>query len=911
VQPVVNKPLPRRFTSSAVAVPAPTPAIPLRERLTTALPRIVLIWLVGVGLFAIRNIGGWIALQQLRSFTTFPAGDEVDRCARKLAQRLAINRSVRVLKSTLAKTPMVIGFFKPAILIPASALSSLSIPELESILAHELAHIRRNDYLVNLLQAVAETLVFYHPAVWIISRQLRAERENCCDDLALSVTRDRRIYATALAAVASVRVTSLVPAASGGTLLPRLQRVLQVPDRDTGRSPRWVVGVVITLAVAVGIFAPRLQSIAKAAATQPAGDLIHVRGRVVDPSGKPVGKTKITLIYSKFVDDDRKSFVIGHAVADADGRFQTSFYKAAASSFSLGWGQSGSDGWKDVQVVAHADGFGLDWQKYDHVDAAGDVQLKLVNDVPVHGRLIDLEGNPVAGVKVTVRDALSHILADAAAFKNRPDNVRGIATPLEAIEQSTPIVSDADGNFTLTGLGGERRATLSFFNEKFSADNVFIVTRKGEAVHVSLGSSSRDGNMTYFASPFNVMMSPARTVTGTVTDAETHKPIAGASVTTAYSRVHLHTVTGADGKFQLAGLGREKVEIEVRTPDEPYLPAFFDVENPVGFAPVVSNVELTRGVWITGKVADQQTGQPVLAMVDYLPLAGNRIAEKIPLFHLGYAQPPCNAEVQPDGTFRVIAISGPGVVAARTSLANYALGQGFDKLTSRGPRGAARTLLPGAVDRRSYTAVREIDAAPSAVTENVDFALDGGTAIHVTCLDPDGKPASDIRVLGNSAVLMSGTMTAVTDGHFDVVGMGKNEKRILYATDDKHHWSKLSVISLADAADGKLTLKLEPCGVITGRTLNPQGDPIRGGRIRVDTYIPELKPGNRLEFVSTQSEADGRFTLYVPASTPLTMGASSSPYGGRFKFLPDPITVASGKTRDLGDIALEAKEMMP
>ena len=290
----------RPTASSIVPSHLASPSIPLGERLAAAIPWIVVAWL-SAERHSVETCGQRLTasrLQQLRSFTTFPAGDSVDRAAQKLSRRLGVQRSVRVLQSALAKTPMVIGLLKPVILIPASALTALSIAELESILAHELAHIRRHDSLEHLLQAVAETILFYHPAVWIISRQLRAERENCCDDLAIAVTRDRKVYATALAAVASVRVTSLVPAASGGRLLPRLRRVLQSPENDAAYSPRWVAGVVVTGCIIIAIVASHLQSSARAAdhpTTKPtADDIIQVRGRVLDPDGKPGCQRRIT-----------------------------------------------------------------------------------------------------------------------------------------------------------------------------------------------------------------------------------------------------------------------------------------------------------------------------------------------------------------------------------------------------------------------------------------------------------------------------------------------------------------------------------------------------------------------------------------------------------------------------------------
>ena len=122
-----------------------------------------------------------------------------------LATAAHLRGRVRLLESTLVDVPTVIGWIKPVILLPASALSGLKPHQLEAILAHELAHIRRHDYLVNLLQTLVETLLFYHPAVWWLSRRIRAERENCCDDLAVSLCGDPYTYAQALADLEELR----------------------------------------------------------------------------------------------------------------------------------------------------------------------------------------------------------------------------------------------------------------------------------------------------------------------------------------------------------------------------------------------------------------------------------------------------------------------------------------------------------------------------------------------------------------------------------------------------------------------------------------------------------------------------------------------------------------------------------
>lgn len=168
-------------------------------RLEGALPFVVFAWLCGVVMLSLRLIAGWLWVRRMTSHGTSPAREAWQLIASRLARRLHIARSVTVLESTRVDVPTVIGWIAPVLLLPASALSGLAPHQLEAILAHELAHIRRHDYLVNLLQTLVETLLFYHPAVWWLSKRIRIERENCCDDLAVSLCGDPVAYAQALA----------------------------------------------------------------------------------------------------------------------------------------------------------------------------------------------------------------------------------------------------------------------------------------------------------------------------------------------------------------------------------------------------------------------------------------------------------------------------------------------------------------------------------------------------------------------------------------------------------------------------------------------------------------------------------------------------------------------------------------
>ena len=194
-------------------------------------------WFVGVLVLLIRPTLGFAHANQLLHVGRADVPEPVRLLACRIAEAMKVRRVVQVTESTLAQVPCVVGWFRPVIFLPASAVTGLSQAELESILAHEFAHIRRHDYIVNLGQMAIETLLFFHPAVWWVSRCVRREREYCCDDLALQICSDRTIYTDALLAVGGASVRSRFVLASDGTVLfQRIKRILEPNNNrvDTG-----------------------------------------------------------------------------------------------------------------------------------------------------------------------------------------------------------------------------------------------------------------------------------------------------------------------------------------------------------------------------------------------------------------------------------------------------------------------------------------------------------------------------------------------------------------------------------------------------------------------------------------------------------------------------------------------------
>lgn len=222
---------------------------------------VVCLWIAGVLLMAYRSWYQWRSLMKIAS--KWAQSDlELEAALLALSGRFEFVRRIKVLVSDRIDTPILIGWFKPVILLPTAVVLGFPRHQIELILAHELGHLRRYDHIVNLVQAMVETLLFYHPVVHWISREVRNEREICCDTLVLHKTSsDPREYARTLAALEELRQppAQLALAATGGVLLDRVRRILGGQRSSTmKRSGRWpwlfaVAGAAIALLVAMRV----------------------------------------------------------------------------------------------------------------------------------------------------------------------------------------------------------------------------------------------------------------------------------------------------------------------------------------------------------------------------------------------------------------------------------------------------------------------------------------------------------------------------------------------------------------------------------------------------------------------------------------------------------------------------------
>ena len=219
-------------------------------------PWCVAIWFLGVMSFSVRPLLGVREIFRLRRSGVEQATPGLIKSGKRIAADLRIP-SIDIAISRLAQTPMVAGYLQPVVLLPVSMLSELSTQQIELIIRHELAHVRRHDVLVNLIQIGVESVFFFHPCMWFVSGVVRQERENCCDDIAIE-NGSPRDYADALLAIEHARQPSLAMASNGGKLLPRIERMFNSGQRI--RKAQWLDGLVPVAVLAVMLLVVGLQS---------------------------------------------------------------------------------------------------------------------------------------------------------------------------------------------------------------------------------------------------------------------------------------------------------------------------------------------------------------------------------------------------------------------------------------------------------------------------------------------------------------------------------------------------------------------------------------------------------------------------------------------------------------------------
>ena len=922
----------------AVSPPPVTLATPAAARgteagwLASGVAVALAVWGLGAALMGLRLAVGVRRMGRLRASAS-RAEPVAEALCRELARRMDLSEPA-VLRTPFLHSPCVDGLRKAAILLPDD--EGL---DLRDAFVHELAHLARRDVLWNLLRQSATALLWFQPLLWVLSRRMEVAAEEVCDDYVVQFGADRASYAGLLLELAGRTLPPASSMAVGMVSLRSLlgRRVVRILDTSRVLSTRvGRRGVAATLAAGLGgtllagmlgVASGERKAEAQAppkvdeAKKEPRDQTI--RGQVVGPDGKPIPGATVRASRSHLVLDGigddhsrgrRSEFVSG--VADADGRFRLAFETPGPES--------------EVDVIATAPGFGMGYRM------GGDTIRLRPGDLPITGRLVDLEGRPVAGAKVEL-DQIWIPSPDAppgAISESRPWSLEkrlGVGA-LALLPGGTK--TDADGRFRIEGLGLDTLTELTISGPMVALRKVKVLTRPMDRA----STEQREADFVGVDEPAvhgancTIAVEPTRPIEGTVRDIETGEPIPGAVVTAASLSGSelmidglISTETDARGHYRLLGLPKEGAKghkLAVYPPlDRPYfITRRIEVAASPGIAPAKLDIALKRGLWITGKVTDVTTGRPVPAAIDYFPLLSNANAKDYPNFDPNVTASmgiKTRYKTDRDGRFRIAGLPGGGVVTAHTDDRSYLGGVGAETIAGRAAHAGSQEEQLLTYDRifpALYQGLKGVEIPEGTASATCDLGLDPGGSVRVRLIDTSGKPVTHAVVYGQFPEGSDqGDHGLYGASVARIGGLVPGRPRLILI---RHRDRKIgAVLTLGQDGprDGReMTVMLRPTATLTGRLLDAAGKPA-SGIIQVDLLRTAGSFIQGMPTANAKLDADGRFRCeVVPAGGPYKVTASNgSVYGFRRKMEPDAfksfdlakdLTVEPGQAVDFGTV---------
>jgi hypothetical protein len=616
-----------------------------------------------------------------------------------------------------------------------------------------------------------------------------------------------------------------------------------------------------------------------------------IRGRVVDPDGKPVTGAVIWLL--AFGETPREA-----TRTEADGRFTLPHDPKNDRTRSHVGGR--------IRVAATKDGFGmaLPPERFE----ARDVVLKFVKDLPVRGRILDLQGKPVAGATVTplgvwatVDDTLDGWLKAIKAAEDAPRQVtanlfRRKADPAPVLQ---PVKTDADGRFTLTGVGRERLLRLKVSGPTIAATEIDVMTRDTPAVRVQYDpGNAKFGQVSYHGSTFDFAADPTQPFEGVVTAKETGEPIAKAVVRCDFPE-HLETTADEKGRYRLVGLtpGEHRI-VAVPPASEPYLPRLLSAGRANNEKPVKLDFALTRGVWVEGTVIDAKTKKPIArAGVDYCPLDQDalRVAAGDPA-----AFDDAGVWTDAEGRFKIAALPVAGGIGIHGPDRPY-ISAGRRRLQGDSLRTVRSVAELKAQWTRAYfnghDALATILANPKE-PHPYTFTLDRGETVTLRALDPDGKPLAGTRASRLTENNLW-TMDPFPTEKLQVTQVPHESVRPVLIWHEKR---QLGAVIRPKPDPEMQDVRLQPTGSARGRVLNRDGQPAADQLIEVSMKLPgEFAWGPWFPQMKVRTDAEGRFELVnLPEGADFSLrGTLKGSGAGR---VYQEFRVSSGKVKELGDV---------
>jgi RNA polymerase sigma factor (sigma-70 family) len=555
----------------------------------------------------------------------------------------------------------------------------------------------------------------------------------------------------------------------------------------------------------------------------------------------------------------------------------------------------------------------------------------------VEGRILDLEGRPVAGATVRVKfvqappaGKFDAFLAEVKRLGKRPDNLpyefrappegapsEGARGPsfLEKLgvvkKPPTPsfkATTGPDGRFRIDGLPPDGVATTSITGPGIETSEVYILTRDVPTIRVKDPIFNNSPMLVYYGARFEHVVELTRPIAGTVRDKDTGAPIAGVHITgiskipnNMISWPDIEAITDAQGRYQVNGLSTSRgFKLFTEAPaGQPYVNGGFI--SPAGEAkpgPFTFDIALKRGVLVRGRLTDKATGKPVRGHVEYYAFQDNAHVDEFPNFKRE-SQVTYFFMQATDGRFTIPALPGRGLITARVPEGAYLHGVGADAIKGFMGSGRGFQTYPFNCDTIDKHVFVEINPAPGTKEMTVDLQVDPGRTVQGTIVGPDDRPIIGGVEIQTLDAFQRSQQTPWFTSTFEVKGLLPGADRI----DFLHAGRKLAgSLRLKGDETGKLTVKLQPWGTVIGRIVDEDGKP----RTNLELITPLLDRSN-LEFGWIEGrftvDAQGRFRIegLVPGLNYEVSGRSSNRLDGIvFKNLQ----IGPGEVKDLGDIKL-------
>jgi hypothetical protein len=470
-----------------------------------------------------------------------------------------------------------------------------------------------------------------------------------------------------------------------------------------------------------------------------------------------------------------------------------------------------------------------------------------------------------------------------------------------------PVATDEAGRFTLKGIGRERIASLLISGPGIETTVQYVATRAIPTIKVpDFPGPNHSRDIIYYGAEIDLAIGPCLEAAGTVTDQDTGKPLSGAVVqTTALFGNPLRTLsttTDAQGRYRLTGIPPrthfdDEQDLLVSVDDgPPYLPATKHLGEADGPNPMTVDFQLKRGVWAKGRVVEKATGQGVRANLSYYILEDNPYLKTYPKF--GTLRVGMPFATERDGSFQLAVMPGQGVIGARVGNEHYRLGMGVDTIEGLKKESENRGMIaaqPYYLIPTNYHTVAGIHPREGDAEVILEIAVDRGKTVKGKIVGPDGEPLAGARVAGLQDHFRIWSREPLPSAEFLVEGLGPDAARDLVVY---HHAKELAGAYRIEAgATGPITVKLEPCGTVTGRLVDSGGLPLRQVDL-TDNSLP----------VPIRTGEDGRFrAVGLVGGRPYTFRI----WKGKGKGVRDAVkdvVVGAGETRDLGDVIVNTSE---